>query len=163
MTKQKELLETIASNNRTMIELKNHITNLENKLYEVQKQKYEPFNLEQIVIKNLKENLSTSIQKSCSEILSCYNSPLKKIMEIVLQNNSEQFKQIFCETINEILNDSLSKNEIKAELKKKIIRNLVNEATSNTDKLFEIFKNNPDLKAKLTLIITNFIDQNKLN
>lgn len=119
MTKQKELLEIIASNNNIMIELKNHITNLENKLYEVQKQKYEPFNLEQIVIKNLKENLSISIQKCCSEILAGYNSPLKKIMEIVLQENSEQFKQIFCETLNEILNDNLSKMKLKSNSRKK--------------------------------------------
>ena len=73
----------------------------------------------------------------------------------------EQFKQIFAETINEILQDSLSINDIKSELKKKLVRNLVNEATSNSDKSFEIFKNNPDLKAKLTLIITNFIEENK--
>jgi len=159
--KKEELINVISNNVRTMIELKNYLADIEHKLLEVEKQKYEPFNLEQIILKNLKENLSISIQKSCVEVMQGYGSPLKKIIEIIIKDNSEQFKQIFAETINEILQDSLSINDIKSELKKKLVRNLVNEATSNSDKSFEIFKNNPDLKAKLTLIITNFIEENK--
>ena len=95
-----------------MIEFKNYLADIELKLSEVEKQKYEPFNLEQIILKNLKENLSISIQKSCIEVLQGYGSPLKKIIEIVIKDNSEQFKQIFAETLNEILQDSLSINAI---------------------------------------------------
>ncbi|NBX52992.1 MAG: hypothetical protein EBT63_05025 [Proteobacteria bacterium] len=159
--KKQELMDIISNNARAMTEFKNCLANIEIRLSEVEKQKYEPFNLEQIILKNLKENLSISIQKSCIEVMQGYGSPLKGIIEIIIKNNSEQFKQIFAETINEILQDNLSITDIKSELKKKLVRNLVNEATSNSDKLFEIFKNNPDLKAKLTLIITNFIEENK--
>ncbi|MEY4390075.1 MAG: hypothetical protein RLZZ167_715 [Pseudomonadota bacterium] len=159
--KKEELIDIISNNARVMTEFKNCLANIEIRLSEVEKQKYEPFNLEQIIIKNLKDNLSISIQKSCIEAMQGYGSPLKKIIEIIIKDNSEQFKQIFTETINEIFQDSLSITDIKTELKRKLVRNLINEAISNSDRLFEIFKNNPDLKAKLTLIITNFIEENK--
>ena len=95
--------------------------------------KHVPITLEQDILRTAQIAMNESIQK----VLTDYNSPLKKLVEAVVSENTTFIKQLISESFNTVIRTDEFKTSIINAFSHKVARSII----SNNDGLFDKVSN----------------------
>jgi len=114
-----------------------------------------PVTLEQDIL-SVTQN---SIQAAIKESLTKYDSPLVKLVTTVVNEHSQQLKQIITESFDEVIKKDEFKEAIRDGFFHKVARTII----SNNDGLFEKVSNelkqDSVFKAKMSLAVSNVVNE----
>lgn len=114
--------------------------------------------IEDQIIKSAK----SAISKSLHEIMTKYGSPLNKLTEKVIENNSTEIYNLMNDAFTNVLISDDFKSQIKDEFKHKVAKLIVSNASGMVDKQINKLKQDPIMKAKIIVAIENVLT-NKQN
>lgn len=117
--------------------------------------KHIPIQLE----KDILQVLQTSLHKIIQESLSGYNSPLTKLINSVVEENSRQLKQIISESFSYSIQLEEFKQAIRDGFSHKIARHIINTNDSLFHKISNELKQDAVFKSKLTIAVENIINE----
>lgn len=111
--------------------------------------------MEKEIIRIAKE----SIEKAIINDLTGYQKPLSKYINKVLEKHESEFTSLIdCEVV-EILNAKTFKTTLSEALNMKLAKVLVNKLGGELEKKVNELKANPQTRAKITLAISNIINE----
>ena len=100
-----------------------------------------------------------SIQAAIKESLTKYDSPLVKLVTAVVNEHSQQLKQIISESFDDVIKMDEFKEAIRDGFSHKVARTII----SNNDGLFEKasneLKQDSVFKAKMSLAVANVVSE----
>lgn len=147
-----ELLSDIKRENN---EFKNQTTQTVESINKKVDAKLFPVTLEQDIL-SVTQN---SIQAAIKESLTKYDSPLVKLVTQVVNEHSQQLKQIISESFDEVIQMDEFKAAIRDGFSHKVARTII----SNNDGLFEKVSNelkqDSVFKAKMSLAVANVVNE----
>lgn len=147
-----ELLSDIKRENN---EFKNQTTQTVESINKKVDAKLFPVTLEQDIL-SVTQN---SIQAAIKESLTKYDSPLVKLVTAVVNEHSQQLKQIISESFDEVIQMDEFKAAIRDGFSHKVARTII----SNNDGLFEKVSNelkqDSVFKAKMSLAVANVVNE----
>jgi len=117
--------------------------------------KHTPIMLEQDILRTAQLAINESIQKALTE----YNSPLKKLTEAVILENTTFLKQLISDCFNSVIKTEDFKTSIINAFSHKVARSII----SNNDGLFERVSNelkqDAIFKSKMSLAVSNVVEE----
>lgn len=117
--------------------------------------KHVPITLEQDILKTAQIAINHSIEK----VLTDYNSPLKKLTEAVISENTIFLKGLISDCFNSVIKTEDFKKSIVSAFSHKVARSII----SNNDGLFEKVSNelkqDAIFKSKMSLAVSNVIEE----
>jgi hypothetical protein len=117
--------------------------------------KFIPITLEQDILRTAQMAMNESIQK----VLTDYNSPLKKLTEAVIFENTTFLKQLISDCFNSVIKTEDFKKSIISAFSHKVARSII----SNNDGLFEKVSNelkqDAIFKSKMALAVSNVVEE----
>jgi hypothetical protein len=117
--------------------------------------KHLPITLEQDILKTAQVAMHDSIQK----VLTEYNSPLKKLTESVISENSGFLKQLISDSFNSVIRTDDFKNSIISAFSHKVARNIISNNDGLFDKVSNELKQDAIFKSKMSLAVSNVIEE----
>ena len=117
--------------------------------------KHLPITLEQDILRTAQMAMNESIQKALTD----YNSPLKKLTEAVILENTTFLKGLISDCFNSVIKTEDFKNSIITAFSHKVARSII----SNNDGLFEKVSNelkqDAIFKSKMSLAVSNVVEE----
>jgi hypothetical protein len=117
--------------------------------------KHVPITLEQDILRTAQMAMNESIQKALTD----YNSPLKKLTEAVILENTTFLKGLISDCFNSVIKTEDFKNSIITAFSHKVARSII----SNNDGLFEKVSNelkqDAIFKSKMSLAVSNVVEE----
>lgn len=117
--------------------------------------KHIPITLEQDILRTAQLAMNESIQK----VLTEYNSPLKKLTEAVILENTTFLKGLISDCFNSVIKTEDFKKSIITAFSHKVARSII----SNNDGLFEKVSNelkqDAIFKSKMSLAVSNVVEE----
>jgi len=117
--------------------------------------KHVPITLEHDILRTAQMAMNESIQK----VLTEYNSPLKKLTEAVILENTTFLKGLISYCFNSVIKTEDFKNSIISAFSHKVARSII----SNNDGLFEKVSNDLKqdaiFKSKMSLAVSNVVEE----
>ena len=117
--------------------------------------KHVPITLEQDILQTAQIAMNESIQK----VLTDYNSPLKKLVEVVVSENSTFLKQLISESFNTVIRTDEFKNSIINAFSHKVARNIISNNDGLFDKVSNELKQDAVFKSKMALAVSNVVEE----
>ena len=117
--------------------------------------KHLPITLEQDVLRTAQIAMNESIQK----VLTDYNSPLKKLVEAVVSENTTFLKQLISESFNTVIRTDEFKNSIINAFSHKVARNIISNNDGLFDKVSNELKQDAVFKSKMALAVSNVVEE----
>ena len=115
---------------------------------------YEPCDFERQVVSGAKKAVAEAVQRQ----LIGYNSRLTKVVNQVVEGQEGRIRKIAEDVLSEILNDDEFKAGLREGFRSKLVRALVAGEDSLVVKAASTLKNDNVFRAKLTLALTNLVD-----
>lgn len=112
-------------------------------------------NFEQKVLDVIYETISTQIGSA----LSGYNSPLRKVVDGVVNKHYEKLQNDFESALLGVIDKKGFEKELRDCFQHVLAKQFVSSFTSTTDKAISTIKNNQVLKAKMIVAIENIIKE----
>jgi hypothetical protein len=110
--------------------------------------------LEKEVLKSVKYAVSKSVHDSMTK----YGSPLSKLTDKVIQDNSTKIYELVNKIFTEILGSKELENQLREEFKHKIAKLLVSNTVGMTEKQLNKLKQDPIMKAKVIVAIESVLN-----
>ena len=117
--------------------------------------KHVPITLEQDILRTSQIAINESIQK----VLTDYNSPLKKLVEAVVSENTTFLKQLISESFNTVIKKDEFKNSIINAFSHKVARNIISNNDGLFDKVSNELKQDAVFKSKMALAVSNVVEE----
>jgi len=117
--------------------------------------KHVPITLEQDILRTAQMAMNESIQK----VLTDYSSPLKKLVEAVVSENTTFLKQLISESFNTVIRTDEFKNSIINAFSHKVARNIISNNDGLFDKVSNELKQDAVFKSKMALAVSNVIEE----
>lgn len=117
--------------------------------------KHVPITLEQDILRTAQIAMNESIQK----VLTDYSSPLKKLVEVVVSENTTFLKQLISESFNTVIRTDEFKNSIINAFSHKVARNIISNNDGLFDKVSNELKQDAVFKSKMALAVSNVIEE----
>ena len=117
--------------------------------------KHIPITLEQDILRTAQIAMNESIQK----VLTDYSSPLKKLVEAVVSENTTFLKQIISESFNTVIRTDEFKNSIINAFSHKVARNIISNNDGLFDKVSNELKQDAVFKSKMALAVSNVVEE----
>ena len=117
--------------------------------------KHVPITLEQDILQTAQIAMNESIQK----VLTDYNSPLKKLVEVVVSENSTFLKQLISESFNTVIRTDDFKNSIINAFSHKVTRSIISNNDGLFDKVSNELKQDAIFKSKMALAVSNVVEE----
>jgi hypothetical protein len=117
--------------------------------------KHVPITLEQDILRTAQMAMNESIQKALTD----YNSPLKKLVEVVVSENSTFLKQLISESFNTVIRTDEFKNSIINAFSHKVARNIISNNDGLFDKVSNELKQDAVFKSKMALAVSNVVEE----
>lgn len=117
--------------------------------------KHVPITLEQDILRTAQIAMNESIQK----VLTDYSSPLKKLVEAVVSENTTFLKQLISESFNTVIRTDEFKNSIINAFSHKVARNIISNNDGLFDKVSNELKQDAVFKSKMALAVSNVIEE----
>ena len=119
------------------------------------KKKHVPITLEQDILRTAQIAMNESIQK----VLTDYSSPLKKLVEAVVSENTTFLKQLISESFNTVIRTDEFKNSIINAFSHKVARNIISNNDGLFDKVSNELKQDAVFKSKMALAVSNVVEE----
>lgn len=117
--------------------------------------KHVPITLEQDILRTAQIAMNESIQK----VLTDYSSPLKKLVEAVISENTTFLKQLISESFNTVIKTDEFKNSIINAFSHKVARNIISNNDGLFDKVSNELKQDAVFKSKMALAVSNVVEE----
>lgn len=117
--------------------------------------KHVPITLEQDILRTAQIAMNESIQK----VLTDYNSPLKKLVEAVVSENTTFLKQLISESFNTVIRTDDFKTSIINAFSHKVARNIISNNDGLFDKVSNELKQDAVFKSKMALAVSNVVEE----
>lgn len=117
--------------------------------------KHVPITLEKDILRTAQIAMNESIQK----VLTDYNSPLKKLVEVVVSENTTFLKQLISESFNTVIRTDEFKNSIINAFSHKVARNIISNNDGLFDKVSNELKQDAIFKSKMALAVSNVVEE----
>jgi hypothetical protein len=117
--------------------------------------KHVPITLEQDILRTAQIAMNESIQK----VLTDYSSPLKKLVEAVVSENTTFLKQLISESFNAVIRTDEFKNSIINAFSHKVARNIISNNDGLFDKVSNELKQDAVFKSKMALAVSNVVEE----
>jgi hypothetical protein len=117
--------------------------------------KHLPITLEQEILNSSQKAIYDSIQKCLTE----YSSPLKKLVEEVISENSIFLKNIISDSFNTIIQKEDFKQSIVSAFSHKVARNIISNNDGLFDKVYNELKQDTIFKSKMSLAVSNVVEE----
>lgn len=117
--------------------------------------KHVPITLEQDILRTAQIAMNESIQK----VLTDYSSPLKKLVETVVSENTTFLKQLISESFNTVIRTDEFKNSIINAFSHKVARNIISNNDGLFDKVSNELKQDAVFKSKMALAVSNVVEE----
>ena len=117
--------------------------------------KHVPITLEQDILRTAQIAMNESIQK----VLTDYSSPLKKLVESVVSENTTFLKQLISESFNTVIRTDEFKNSIINAFSHKVARNIISNNDGLFDKVSNELKQDVVFKSKMALAVSNVVEE----
>ena len=117
--------------------------------------KHVPITLEQDILRTAQIAMNESIQK----VLTDYSSPLKKLVEAVVSENTTFLKQLIAESFNTVIRTDEFKNSIINAFSHKVARNIISNNDRLFDKVSNELKQDAVFKSKMALAVSNVVEE----
>jgi hypothetical protein len=117
--------------------------------------KHVPITLEQDILRTAQIAMNESIQK----VLTDYSSPLKKLVEAVVSENTTFLKQLISESFNTVIRTDEFKNSIINAFSHKVARNIISNNNGLFDKVSNELKQDAVFKSKMALAVSNVVEE----
>ena len=117
--------------------------------------KHVPITLEQDILRTAQIAMNESIQK----VLTDYSSPLKKLVEAVVSENTTFLKQLIAESFNTVIRTDEFKNSIINAFSHKVARNIISSNDGLFDKVSNELKQDAVFKSKMALAVSNVVEE----
>lgn len=111
--------------------------------------------LEQDILKTTQ----LSIQKAISEALTGYNSPLIKLVNKVIDEHSAEIKRLISDALEEAINTEEFQAGVREAFSHKVARCIISDGDSLLKKTSNELKQDAAFRAKLTLAVSNIINE----
>lgn len=113
-------------------------------------------------MKTLEEQIMNSVEKSISKAIGDelvgYNKPLSKMVERVIEENSQKLYDIINSGINNMFNDQEFVEQTQKAVNTKVAKTLIQKFGGSIEKQVNELKQNPETRAKITLAIMNIVE-----
>ena len=147
----KLLAEIRTENNNFREEMKAKVDNCTQKV----DKKVEPLYFEEDILNVTKQ----SVQKAIQEALTKYDSPLVKLVGIVINEHSTELKTLISDSFEKAIRTEDFKDSILDGFSHKVARTII----SNNDGLFEKVTNDlrqdPVFKSKMVVAVANIVNE----
>ena len=117
--------------------------------------KHVPITLEQDILRTAQIAMNESIQK----VLTDYSSPLKKLVETVVSENTTFLKQLISESFNTVIRTVEFNNSIINAFSHKVARNIISNNDGLFDKVSNELKQDAVFKSKMALAVSNVVEE----
>ena len=117
--------------------------------------KHVPITLEQDILRTAQIAMNESIQK----VLTDYNSPLKKLVETVVSENTTFIKQLISESFNTVIRTDEFKTSIINAFSHKVARSIISNNDGLFDKVSNELKQDAVFKSKMALAVSNVVEE----
>jgi hypothetical protein len=117
--------------------------------------KHVPITLEQDILRTAQIAMNESIQK----VLTDYSSPLKKLVEAVVSENTTFLKQLISESFNTVIRTDDFKTSIINAFSHKVARNIISNNDGLFDKVSNELKQDAVFKSKMALAVSNVVEE----
>lgn len=117
--------------------------------------KHLPITLEEDILRTAQISMNESIQK----VLTDYNSPLKKLVEYVVNENSSFLKQLIADSFNSVIRTDDFKKSIIHAFSHKVARNIISNNDGLFDKVSNELKQDAIFKSKMSIAVSNVINE----
>ena len=114
-----------------------------------------PITLEQDILRTAQIAMNESIQK----VLTDYSSPLKKLVEAVVSENTTFLKQLISDSFNTVIRTEDFKNSIITAFSHKVARNIISNNDGLFDKVSNELKQDAVFKSKMALAVSNVVEE----
>lgn len=139
------------SNEALRQEFDKRLKEVENKV----EQKHIPLNLESEVVRSVQ----ASIQKSFTDALGGYNSPLQKYAINVVSKYQESIESVFDEVVQEAIKTDEFKQRVREVLLHKIAKTMISGIDGSVDKVINQMKQDSVFRSRLTLSVNGLVDE----
>lgn len=117
--------------------------------------KHVPITLEQDILRTAQMAMNDSIQK----VLTDYNSPLKKLVDVVVSENTPYLKDLISDSFNTVIRTEDFKNSIINAFSHKVARNIISNNDGLFDKVSNELKQDAIFKSKMSLAVANVVEE----
>ena len=117
--------------------------------------KHVPITLEQDILRTAQIAMNESIQK----VLTDYSSPLKKLVEVVVSENTTFLKQLISESFNTVIRTDEFKSSIINAFSHKVARSIISNNDGLFDKVSNELKQDAIFKSKMALAVSNVVEE----
>lgn len=117
--------------------------------------KHVPLSLEQDILRTAQLAMDESIKK----VLTDYGSPLKKLVEFVVSENSGFLRQLISDSFNEVIKKDEFKQSIISAFSHKVARSIISNNDGLFDKVSNELKQDAVFKSKMALAVSNVVEE----
>lgn len=117
--------------------------------------KHLPITLEQDILRTAQ----VSIHESISKVLSDYNSPLRKLTESVISENTAFLKQLISDCFNFVIKTEDFKSSIITAFSHKVAKNIISTNDGLFEKVSNELKQDVVFKSKMSLAVSNVVEE----
>lgn len=111
--------------------------------------------------KDVSEIVFDALNIKIGERLDNYSSPLNKIIDDVVLEESEKIRGICRKALTTVISDKSFEKNIKEEFQRKVAKSLVGKLEGSVEKAVEVLRQNPQMRAEMILAIEKIITSNK--
>ncbi len=118
--------------------------------------KHTPLNFEENILSTTQTAISSAISKVlCDD----YNSPLKKLVNVVVDEHSHELKEIISESFSQVIKTDDFKKSIVNAFSHKVSRAIISNNDGLFDKVSNELKQDSIFKAKMSLAVANVVEE----
>lgn len=120
---------------------------------------YTPITMEHDILSIAQKAMNESIQK----VLTAYDSPLSGLVKIVIAENSEYLKQLISDSFGTVIRTEDFKRSIISAFSHKVARSIISNNDGLFDKVSNELKQDTIFKSKMTLAVSNVVEECLIN
>ena len=114
-----------------------------------------PINLESDILRAAQD----AISKSIMAVLVNYDSPLNKLVKVVIENHNQELKTIINDAFTSVIRTEEFKQSIVSAFSHKISRTIIANNDGLFDKVSNDLKQDSVFKAKMSLAVANVVEE----
>ena len=114
-----------------------------------------PINLE----KDILSTAQSAVNSAIKEVLTKYDSPLTKIVKLVVDENSNELKGLISDSFTQVIRTDDFKQSIVSAFSHKISRSIISNNDGLFDKVSNELKQDAQFKAKMVVAVANVVEE----
>jgi len=100
-----------------------------------------------------------AINESFTKVMTAYDSPIYRLVRLVVDENSTELKTIISDSFNQVIKTTEFKQSIVNAFAHKVARTIISNNESLFDKVSKELKQDTIFKSKMALAVSNVVEE----